>query len=77
MEQMFSFKISNNFNDEIIKSVFFVISDFHLNHTILIGAQNSNEIQKIIDLQKKSNRIISIQSRNSHSNPSFTLRKIP
>ena len=65
------FKIRNYVNQKVLRSIYFLIFDSHLNYANLAWAQNSNTIQRIIILQKKAIRIISFQPRNCHSSPFF------
>ena len=55
------FKIRNYVNQKVLRSIYFLIFDSHLNYANLTWAQNSNTIQRIIILRKKSyqNNIIS------------------
>ena len=65
------FKIRNFVNITILKTIYFAIFDSHINYTNLFCAQNSNAMSRILTLQKKAIRIITFQSRNSHSSPLF------
>ena len=65
------FKIRNYVNQKVLRSIYFLIFDSHLNYANLTWAQNSNTIQRIIILRKKAIRIISFQPRNCHSSPFF------
>ena len=51
--------------------LFFAIFHTHLNYANLIWGQNLNVVSRIIILQKKTLRIMSFQSRHSHSSPLF------
>ena len=53
----------------ILKAIYFVILDSHINYANLIWGQNTNSKLRIITSQKKDLRNINNQLRNSHSGP--------
>ena len=71
------FKIRNFVNITILKTIYFVIFDSHINYANLVWAQNSNAMSRILTLQKiRIMRIITFQSRNCHSGPLFSKLKL-
>ena len=65
------FTIRNYVNKHILRTIYFVIFDSHINYAYLIWGQNLHALSRIIILQKKALRIMNFQSRNSHSSPLF------
>ena len=61
---------------EIIRSIYFAISDSYLSYCCLVWAQNCSTIQQIITLQKKVIKIINFQPRNCHTSPLFKQNSI-
>ena len=64
-------KIRNFVNSSILRTIYFVIFESHLNYCCLVLSQNCNAINPLVILQKKALRIINFQPRNSHSSPLF------
>ena len=58
---------TNLLNLNTLKSIYFAIFDSHIIYVNLIWGQNLNSTFRIVTLQEKAIRIISNQSRNSHS----------
>ena len=65
------YTIINFVNRHILRTIYFVIFDTHLNYANLIWGQNLNAVSRIVILQKKALRIMNFQSRDSHSSPLF------
>ena len=65
------YKIKNYVTFNILKAIYFLIFDSHINNANLIWGQNPNSKLRIITLEKKALRIINNQPRNSHSSPLF------
>ena len=63
--------IIRNVNKHILRTIYFAISDSHINYANLIWGQNLHALSRIIILQKKALRIMNFQSRDSHSSPLF------
>ena len=61
----------NYVNKHILRTVYFAISDSHINYAKLTWGQNLHTLSRIIVLQKKAWRIMNFQSRDSHSSPLF------
>ena len=59
-----------------LMSVYYAIFESHLCYTSLVWAQNTNSIKRLQLLQKKSQRIMYFQKRNSHIGPLFKVSKI-
>ena len=68
-------KIRNYVNPNVLRSIYFAMFYSHLNYASLIWAQNSNVIQQIIILQKKSHQN-NIFSASKLSFKPFFFRKI-
>ena len=66
-----SYTIRNFVKRHILRTIYFVIFDTHLNYANLIWGQNLNAVSRIVILQKKALRIMNYQSRDSHSSPLF------
>ena len=58
------------------KSVYYAIFESHLWYASLVWAQNTNSVERLHLLQKKSLRIMFFQSRYSHTGPLFKVSKI-
>ena len=65
------FKIRNFVNVKTLKTIYYTISDSHINYANVIWAQNSNAVNRVSALQKKALRIISFQARDCYSSPLF------
>ena len=65
------FKIRNYVNPEMLRSIYFVIFECHLNCSFLAWAQNFDCIKHLIILQKKVLRIINFKLRNCHTSLLF------
>ena len=63
--------IRNYVNKHILRTAYFAILDSHINYASLMFGQNFQALSRIIILQKKTLRIITFQSRGSHSSPLF------
>ena len=74
--QCIIFKIRNLVNSSILRTIYFAISESHLNYCSLAWSQNCNAINHLVILQKKPLRIINFEPRNSHSSPLFKKRFI-
>ena len=70
------FKIRNFVNITILKTIYFAIFDSHINYANLVWAQNSNAMNRILTLQNKAMRIITLESRNCHASPLFSKFKL-
>ena len=49
------FKMRNFLNITILKTIYFVLCNCHINYANLVWAQNSNAMSRILTLQKKKN----------------------
>ena len=49
------FKMRNFLNITILKTIYFVLCNSHINYANLVWAQNSNAMSRILTLQKKKN----------------------
>ena len=65
------FKMRKHVSLKIFRSTYFAIFDSYLSYCCLVWAQNRSTIQRIVNLQKKSVRIINFQPRNSHTSLLF------
>ena len=65
------FKIKTFVDDKISRSIHFAICESNLNYCSLFSAQNYNDINRLVILQKKTLRIMNFQLRNSHTSPLF------
>ena len=63
------FKIRNFVNVKTLKTIHYTIFDSHINYANVIWAQNSNAVNRVSVLQKKTLRIISFQPRDCYSSP--------
>ena len=65
------YTIRNFVNRHILRTIYFVIFETHLNYANLIWDQNLNTESRIVIRQWKALRIINLESRGSHSGPLF------
>ena len=65
------FKIRNFVNVKTLKTIYYTIFDSHINYANVIWAQNSNVVNIVSVLQKKTLRIINSQPRDCYSSPLF------
>ena len=65
------YTIRNYVNKHILRTVFFSTFDSHINYANLTWGQNLRAVSRIVILQKKALRIMSFQSRDSHSSLIF------
>ena len=65
------YTIGNYVNKHILRNIYFSIFDSHINYANLISGQNLHAVSRIVLLQKKALRIMSFQSRDSHSSLLF------
>ena len=59
-----------------LRSVCYAIFESHLYYASLVLAQNTNSVKRLHLMQKNPLRIMSFQSRNSHSGPLLKVSKI-
>ena len=65
------FKVREFVNIKTPKSIYYAISDCHLNYANTIWGQKENSMNRLIILQKNALRIMSFECRNANSNPLF------
>ena len=64
-------KASDFVNEGILKSIYFVLFDSHINCASIIWGRNITTINRLFLLQKKAIRTINFKERRAHTNPLF------
>ena len=65
------YKVRDFVNPNILKSIYYALSESHINYAFIIWGQNISTINHLYILQKKALRIISFKEHNAHSSPLF------
>ena len=69
-------KIRHVLDMKTLNSVYYAIFEPHLSYPWLVWEHNTNSVQRLHLLQKKSLRIMLFQNRNPHTGPLFKVSKI-
>ena len=70
------YKVRDFVNPNILKSIYYALSESHINYAFIIWGQNISTINHLYILQKKALRIIIFKECNVHSSPLFHHSKI-
>ena len=69
-------KIRNYINMKALRNIYYAIFDSHLIYSSTVWAQNINAVTRLINLQKKTLRIMNFKDQLFHLNPLFSENNI-
>ena len=65
------YKVREYVSTDTLRSIYYAISDSHLNYGNLVWGQNTNAIKHLTILQKIALRLMNFKTRNFHTSPLY------